>query len=55
MHTVHTYFPPPPEDEVDVEDELVVEFNPVEEEVKDVALNPEVARQALQRKKYFNT
>ena len=55
LHTVHTYFPPPPEDEVDVEDELVVEFNPVEEEVKDVGLNPEVARQALQRKKYFNT
>ena len=51
LHTVHTYFPPHPEDEVDVEDELVVEFNPAEEEVKDVGLT---MRQALQRKKYFN-
>ena len=54
LHTVHTYFPPPPEDEVDAEDELVVEFNPAEEEVKDVGLNPEVPTgQALQRKKIF--
>ena len=48
LHTVHTYFPPPPEDEVAVEDELVVEFNPAEDGVKDVGLNPEVTtRQAL--------